>query len=87
MAGATDVGVAPPDGKVVVVGEVVVVVEAGSIAQTAYSVRPFAGMVMACDFEYDTPLPVLEVSHRDSKKLVRVNAEPLLNVTLAPDAA
>ena len=37
----------------------------GRAVQIAYSVRPFAGMVMACDFEYDTPLPVLEVSHRD----------------------
>ena len=86
MAGATDVGVAPLDGKVVVV-VVVVVVEAGSTAQTAYSVSPFTGIVIACDFEYDTPLPVLDVSQRDNKKLVRVNAEPLLNVTLAPDAA
>ena len=59
---------------------------AGSAVHTAYSVRPPAGIVTVSFFEYDTPPPPANVFQRERMYPSRVNPDPVLNVTLAPDA-
>jgi hypothetical protein len=75
----------PASATVVVVVDGAVVVVAVEV-HTAYSMRPPAGMVIDCPFEYDVPVPADAVSHLDRTYPSRVKPEPLLSVTVEPES-